>query len=120
MWAVDRRNPVHEYEPWSPRPAKRHPSAWSDLKIARISAAYIERVEDLSRSPVKDVGDQFGFKSSQIRDALYTARWRREILQPPPKKGEAGGRLTYYGQQLLKEADEAKKGRHRRKKESKS
>ena len=105
-------------EGFRPTSAKQHPSARTDQELAAIAAAYAERVDALSRSPNKDVANRFELTPSKVRDVIYTAKLRG-IKHPPPKKGEAGGGLTIYGQQCLREYQEANRASRRTKKQRK-
>ena len=102
-------------EGFRPTSTRQHPSARTDQEIAVIAAAYAERVDALSRSPNKDVANRFGLTPSKIRDVIYTAKLRG-IKYPPPKKGEAGGGLTHYGQRCLREYEESNQASRQTKK----
>jgi len=54
-----------------------------------------------SRSPAKDVGDQWGLSAKTIRNWLVEAR-TRGLLSDPESPGKAGGHLTDKGKRSLK------------------
>lgn len=88
--------------------AERRADAWADRRYAELAAAYVQRVEAGSRSPVADVARSFKMKDSQARDAIHTAR-TRGLLTRSGKRGLAGGRLTSDAQALLRDVAPKKK-----------
>lgn len=83
--------------------AERRADAWPDLRYAQLAAAYVERIDAGSRSPIADIARQAkDLSAAQVRDAIHTAR-KRGLLSETRKRGVPGGQLTAVARALLNE-----------------
>jgi hypothetical protein len=75
-----------------------------DRDYAELASKYVEMLAG-GRAPVKRLAEHLHMAESRVANLLSEAR-RRGVLTVPPS-GRAGGRLTGYGNRLLKEAEHA-------------
>lgn len=94
------------------RVPRRGPKGRTDVELAQFADVYARACEERRRAPVKEVAEAFNIVSPSARDALHKARERGVLTRTEP--GRAGGRLTDYGESLLREKPAKKKKQPRR------
>lgn len=80
---------------------KRGPKGRSARELAELARDYIELCKS-SRKPVEELAGLRGLSVPAVRGALHKARYKHGVLEPQTA-GRAGGRLTDYGERVLRE-----------------
>lgn len=92
-----------------PHAPRRGPKGWSDEEYAELAAAYVERCQADTRSPVLDVAEEFGMTPNAFRAALWRARKRGLLTRTTA--GRAGGELTPRAKPLLEKPMDRRRNR---------